>query len=107
MRLRLRSLLRRRWVLLVLAGGVAFLYSRPVASYLHVRAVVANQAAQIQQLERRRDRLTQEISQSQSDIGLAREARRLGLVQPGQQLYIVKGISQWRRAHRASIKGHG
>jgi cell division protein FtsB len=105
--MRLRLLLRRRSLVLVLAAVMAFLYSRPVASYFHVRAVVANRAAQIDQLERRRDHLTKEIAQSSSDLGLAREARRLGLVRPGQQLYIVKGIAEWRRAHRASIRVHG
>ena len=31
---------------------------------------------------------------------LAREARRLGLVKPGEQLFIVKGIPAWRAAKR-------
>jgi hypothetical protein len=104
---RLRPLLRRRWLLLVVAAAVALLYTRPVAAYFHVRTVVGNRTAEIHALELRRDRLTKEIAQSSSDLGLAREARQLGLVRPGQQLYIVKGVAQWRRAHRASIRGHG
>ena len=32
---------------------------------------------------------------------LRREARRIGYVRPGEQLFIVKGIGSWRREHRA------
>jgi hypothetical protein len=35
---------------------------------------------------------------------LTRRARRIGLVQQGEQLFIVKGIPAWRRAHR-HVKG--
>jgi cell division protein FtsB len=31
--------------------------------------------------------------------GLIREARKLGLVKPGEQLFIVKGIAAWRKRH--------
>jgi hypothetical protein len=30
---------------------------------------------------------------------LVREARRLGLVKPGERLFIVKGIPAWRKHH--------
>ena len=30
---------------------------------------------------------------------LVREARRLGLVKPGERLFIVKGIADWRKHH--------
>ena len=30
---------------------------------------------------------------------LTREARRLGLVKPGEQLFIVRGIAAWRHKH--------
>jgi hypothetical protein len=32
---------------------------------------------------------------------LAREARRLNLVRPGEKLFIVKGVSDWRRVQAA------
>jgi len=34
-----------------------------------------------------------------SGEGLVREARRLGFVKPGEQLFIVRGIAAWRRKH--------
>jgi len=30
---------------------------------------------------------------------LIREARRLGLVKPGERLFIVRGIAAWRKHH--------
>jgi hypothetical protein len=30
---------------------------------------------------------------------LLQEARRLGYVRPGEQLFVVHGIKQWLRAH--------
>jgi hypothetical protein len=41
-----------------------------------------------------------------STKALEREARRIGLVRPGQRLFIVKGIKAWRRAH-ATVSGDG
>ena len=41
---------------------------------------------------------------STSDAALAREARRLGLVKPGEQLFIVKGIDRVARGSTASAR---
>jgi hypothetical protein len=30
---------------------------------------------------------------------LAREARRLGFIRPGEHLFIVKGIQAWKKSH--------
>ena len=43
---------------------------------------------------------------------LAREARRMRLVRPGERIFIVKGVAQWRRAQarakaKATIGGDG
>ena len=48
--------------------------------------------AQKQQLETR-------IATVGSGDALVREARRLGLVKPGERLFIVRGIAAWRRKH--------
>jgi hypothetical protein len=37
------------------------------------------------------------VAASTSDAELAREARRLGLVKPGERLFIVKGINRWMK----------
>jgi hypothetical protein len=37
---------------------------------------------------------------------LSHEARALGYVRPGEHLYIVRGIDQWRKRQRASMMAH-
>ena len=44
-------------------------------------------------------RLEGRIERADSGHVLVREARRLGLVKPGEQLYIVRGIPAWRQKH--------
>ena len=39
------------------------------------------------------------LSEIQRGATLVRGARRLGLVKPGEHLFIVQGIPEWRRAH--------
>ena len=60
----------------------------------------------MQQLRRQHAHLQQLVAASTSDAELAREARRLGLVKPGEQLFIVRGIKRWLKAH-ASVERHG
>jgi hypothetical protein len=50
--------------------------------------------------------LERKLRLSTSDGALAREARRLGLVRPGERLFIVQGIDAWKRL-RSSIAGRG
>jgi cell division protein FtsB len=103
----LLSGLARRWVVIVVAGVIALLYSRPLAAYWHTRGTVAQRSAQVRALGAEKQRLERRLEASATDNELAREARRLGLVKPGERLYIVKGIAEWRRAHRATIRGGG
>ena len=35
---------------------------------------------------------------SETVTALAREARRMRLVKPGERIFIVKGVAEWRRA---------
>jgi hypothetical protein len=37
---------------------------------------------------------------------LSREARALGYVRPGEHLFIVRGINDWRKRERASMMAH-
>ena len=39
------------------------------------------------------------LAEIRSGSTLVRGARRLGLVKPGERLFIVRGIPEWRRAH--------
>jgi hypothetical protein len=78
---------------------VAFLYYRPLQSYLDTRSAVATRQSDVRWLEAERGRLQRQLARSTSTASLQREARRIGYVRPGEQLFIVKGVAEWRREH--------
>ena len=84
--------------MLVLVG---FLYYRPLTSYLQTRGDLERRQAEVVGLRAERARLERKLSRSTSVAALRREARRIGYVRPGEKLFIIKGIPEWRR-HRAS-----
>ncbi len=94
-----KSRLALRW----LGAGVlclaAFLYYRPARTYFETRHALAKRSAEVQKLAAQKRRLERLVAASTSNAALAREARRLGLVKPGEQLFIVKGIAKWQRRH--------
>jgi cell division protein FtsB len=87
--------------LLALAGIVVagLFYWKPLNSYLHSREVLNRRQAEVAKLQRQKQQLEQRIETVDSGDDLVREARRLGLVKPGERLYIVRGISAWRKSH--------
>jgi len=87
--------------LLAIAGLslVAFLYWKPTHTYLHTKRELQTRSAEVRVLRDEKARLEHRIEQSATGGQLVREARRLGLVKPGEQLFIVKGISAWRHTH--------
>ena len=85
---------------------VAFLYYRPLQSYLETRSAVAARQADVARLKAQRARLERQLTRSTSDAALQRDARRIGYVKPGEQLFIIKGIGEWRRARAARARSH-
>jgi hypothetical protein len=85
-----RSVFVRRWVAVGALLLVGLLYYRPLKAY--VDALRAEHA-----------RLRHRLGASTSLVTLAREARALGYVKPGEHLFIVKGINDWRKRERASL----
>jgi cell division protein FtsB len=96
----LRRMLRLRWIALVALGLVALLYYKPVRSYLDTRADVDARAAEVRKLRVQKRALERRMTEVASGEQLLRQARRLGLVKPGERLFIVKGIGAWRAASR-------
>ena len=86
---------------------VGLLYVQPLRSYLESRSTVAGQAAEVRSLERQHRLLERRLAERTSDAALAREARRLGYVQQGEHLFIVKGIPAWRAARAARREPEG
>lgn len=102
-----KSRLFLRWLGLGALCLLAFLYFRPARTYLSTRHSLEQRAAEVRQLQQQHDRLQRLVAASASDAELAREARRLGLVRPGERLFIVKGIERWLAQHPATLGRDG
>jgi cell division protein FtsL len=96
-----RTRLLLRWSLVGTAALVAFLYYKPISHYVETRSSVHEREAEVQTLRVEKQRLEARLADSSTVAALAREARRMNLVRPGERLYIVKGIKEWRRAQGA------
>ena len=92
-----------RWLALAAIGVAALLYARPLQSYFGAKHELARRAAEVEALKQQRRALQHQLARSTTPDALAREARRLGFVRPGERLFIVKGISAWLHG-RATIK---
>ena len=88
---------------------VGLLYYRPVRNYADRRAAVAERQAEVRRLDEQRRELERRYRYVTSEAAVAREARRVGYVKPGERLFIVKGIAAWeaRRRRGATIAPHG
>ena len=84
---------------------VVFLYYRPLTSYLETRGDVQSRQDEVASLQAEKVRLEQKLARSNGVAALRREARRIGYVRPGERLFIVKGIPEWKRAHAATVRG--
>jgi cell division protein FtsB len=94
--------LRLRPTRLLAIGGIAalaFLYWKPTQTYFHTKRQLDVRRADVQQLRAEKAKLEKRIALAGTSEQLVREARRLGLVKPGERLFIVKGIADWRKHH--------
>jgi cell division protein FtsB len=95
-----RSSLALRWLAVGALVLVGLLYYRPVRTYLERQDAAAARQAQVSVLAQRRAALERRLRYVESEAAVAREARRIGYVKPGEQLFIVKGIPAWRATKR-------
>ena len=91
---------RRLWLLVAGAVLAALLYYRPVHSYLKTRDALADKRAEVGTLAAENQALAGRLAMAGSATTLVRRARRLGLVKPGERVFIVKGIAAWRKARQ-------
>jgi cell division protein FtsB len=101
-----RGVLVRRWLGVGALCLIGLLYYRPLHTYVDARHTLAERAGEVKSLRSERRRLQRKLADSAGDAALVREARRLGLVKPGERLFIVKGIEAWNRARR-TIRRYG
>jgi cell division protein FtsB len=91
-----------RWIGVVVLLAVAVGYVQPLRAYRDASADVAARQAEIDRIARGNVALEQHIAEAGTPESVAREARRLGLVRPGERLFIVTGVEQWKHERRAS-----
>lgn len=101
-----RSIVFRRWLAVGALVLIALLYYRPLKAYIDAQGQLTERQQLVQRLRTDKTRLEHRLGSSTSVATLAREARALGYVRPGERLYIVKGINQWRKQQRASMMAH-
>jgi cell division protein FtsB len=110
-RRRLGGPIARRWFAVGALILVGLLYYRPLHDFVDARSQRAIRVAAVRQLEKEHTALERRLKRASSVTVLAQEARSLGYILPGEHLFIVKDIPQWRRgqhAHRhAASRGHG
>ena len=89
---------------------VGLLYYRPLHDYFGARAQRAAQLTAVRKLQEEQVVFEKRLRHASSDAALAAEARTLGYIRPGEHLFIVKDIPQWRRRQHggshAARRGH-
>jgi cell division protein FtsB len=88
--------------LLAFAGLVliGLLYWKPLHTYMKTKQELQQRQVSVSSLAAQRRQLTQQLAAVGTGGTLVREARRLGLVKPGERLFIVRGIDTWRALNR-------
>ncbi|MBD0289787.1 MAG: septum formation initiator family protein [Thermoleophilia bacterium] len=84
-----RSQLALRWLGLVVLTAIAISYVQPLRAYESAQREVARRQGEVGALEREHRRLSARLRLARSDEFVVREARKLGLVRPGEHLFIV------------------
>ena len=87
-----------RWLALALLALVGFLYYRPLQAYTDAQHELRDRAREVAELRAERRALERRLAAHASEQTLRDAARRLGLVRPGERLFVVTGIDEWRRA---------
>ena len=105
-RRRSRTVLLRRWFAVGALVLIGLLYYRPLKAYVDAHSQLAQREQAVLKLKDQRAKLQVQLGSSNSVATLAREARaRLGYVRPGEHLFIVKGINEWRKRERQTLTG--
>jgi len=78
--------------LLVVLVGLLYLYIGPTISFIETWGEAGDRRAEVQRLKQENERLRERRRALQNPRVLEREARRLGMVKPGERGYIVKNL---------------
>ena len=81
-----------RVALLLVLLGVIVLYINPLRSYVSTWSEAKTRRAEVAELQRENERLRARKAELRNKRALEREARRLGMVKPGERAYVVEGV---------------
>ena len=98
--------LARRWIAVAAVVLIGYAYYHPLRSWLETRHELSSRKSEVAQFAAEKRALLERVQASATADSLAREARRLGYIRPGEHLFIVKGIKAWQKAH-SRIDGGG
>jgi hypothetical protein len=87
-----RSTRALRWVALAVVVAIAVAYVQPIRAYFDASGKLAERRAERSSLLRQQTELLHRLELTETDAFIEREARRLGLVRPGEHLFIVAGL---------------
>ena len=85
---------------------MGLLYYRPLHDYFSSRAQRAQRLGEVVRLEREHAALERKVREASTPAALAAEERLLGYIRPGEHLFLVKNIQQWRHRQNASRRVH-
>lgn len=71
---------------------IAILYVKPLVKIISARGEASQRRAEVVRLKAVNDRLTSRVKALKSPAALELEARRLGMVKPGERAYVIKGL---------------
>lgn len=77
--------------------AIAVGYIHPIRAYRDARSEVSARRSEVDRLARSNAELERRLKRTGTPAFVEREARRLGLVKPGERLFIVTGIDRWRK----------
>jgi cell division protein FtsB len=81
-----------RVALLIVLVGIVGLYVGPARSYWSTLHEAKHRRAEVAHLKRENAKLRAKRAALRSTAALEREARRLGMVRPGERAYVVKHL---------------
>jgi cell division protein FtsB len=85
--------------------AIAVAYIQPIRAYREAKADVAERQAEVERLEGRTVALERQLARAATSEFVEREARWLGLVRPGERLFIVTGIDEWQKRDAGGAAG--
>ena len=92
---RSRSISLLRLLAIGVVCAIAVAYVQPIRAYLSAREEAAASRVERAAALQRQAILRKQLEETGTDAFIEREARRLGLVRPGERLFVVRGVETW------------